>query len=104
MSSFYALGHTGLEDETLKHAIDLAEEGRVAHAVVMWKKHLDVRDECLCDDTAYDAVRCGFCFAVKLGALDLFEGHISRPATYADTALKVRGFAARKKAAQPIQV
>lgn len=103
MSSFYALGHVGLENETLKRAVDLAAEGRIAHAVVMWQKHLNARGACLCDDATFDAVRCGFCFAVKLGTLDLLEGHHARPVPYAHCALKVHGFAAAKKAAQPIQ-
>ena len=104
MSSFYALGHVGPEDQILSNAISLAEEGRIAHALVMWKKHLDARGACLCADPTFDAVRCGFCFAGKLGALDLFEGHLSRPVPYAESALRVRVFAAANKTAQPIQL
>lgn len=103
MSSFFALGHVGLEDETLKRAVNLAEDGRIAHALVLWKKHKDAHGSCLCDDIAFDQVRCGFCFAGKLWTLDLFEGHLSRPVPYGETARAVQDFAKAKKAAQPIQ-
>lgn len=96
--SFYVHGHAALKGETLKRALDLAENGQIAHALVMWKKHNDARGLCNCQDPVFGQVRCGFCFTGKLLMLDLLEGHKARQVPYSRTVNAVRGYLRAKTA------
>lgn len=96
--SFYVHGHAALKGKTLERALDLAENGQIAHALVMWKKHNDARGLCNCQDPVFDQVRCGFCFTGKLLMLDLLDGHKTRQVPYSRTADALRGHLRAKTA------
>lgn len=94
--SFYVHGHHGLKTKSLQHALKLAESGQIPHANVMWQKHKEVHDKCICESKLFDQVRCGFCFASTLRAMELLEGSQSHIPALNQTAENVTAYVRRK--------
>lgn len=59
--------------QSLDHVFNLAHSGQVAHAIVMWNKHMDAHEGCVCDGANFDQKLCGFCLMGHLQTAGLAQ-------------------------------
>lgn len=77
--------------------IELARAGQVPHALVMWNKHMDAHEGCVCERAFFDQTLCGFCLIGRLQTAGLAERSPQGAAPFLTAAEGISAFLAGKK-------
>lgn len=86
---FYAYGTDDLTPQSLARVVSLAVEGKIPDALRQWRDHQVKGNRCVCGNTDFDPVCCGFCLTGKLLYMELLHSDSSRGVDYLKTARTV---------------
>lgn len=79
-----------------ENIFELAQSGQVAHAIVLWNKHMAQYEDCICEDALFDQKLCGFCLLGCLQSESLAASCLTHTGELFDAARTVSSFLMRR--------
>lgn len=79
-----------------KHSLDrvfaLAQDGQVPLSIVLWNKHMNRFEGCVCESQMLDRTLCGFCLLSRVQSEGLSQPSADATAAYLNTAQGISGY------------
>lgn len=86
------IGKGALKRQSLDRVYGLTQEGQIPLAIVMWNRHMDTHEECVCEGKMLNQTLCGFCLLSRLQTEGLAQSSQDCTRPYLHAAQTVSGY------------